>query len=62
VDEVEVEIDLRKVHDLWRGQWRNGTRKTRFYDGINEMTNEKQDDEECEEANDENKFDVDIIE
>jgi hypothetical protein len=41
-DEVEFEVDLRKGHDLWRGKWRNNTRKTRFCDRVEK--NEKEDD------------------
>lgn len=58
---MKLEGDLRKVHYLWRGKWSNGARQMRFWNEIDEVTNEKPDDEEREEADGEHHFDVDIV-
>lgn len=55
-----MKVDLRKVHYLWRGKWRNGARKLRLRYGIGEVVNHKPDDEECDEADTEQHFEIGI--
>jgi len=57
----KLKVDLRKVHYLWRGKWRDGARKLRFRYGIGEVVDHKPDDEECDEADTEQHFEIGIV-